>query len=168
MERMRLNGWIILYWVGYHVILGELSSYMGGLSCYTGWVIILNGWVIILTGWVIILNGWLSSYTGWVIILNAVDNLILAGWVIILNGWLSSYTGWVIILNAVDNPILAGWVIMLYWVGYHTNGSNDLRNFRMGTHRATLGTRLSQERKLGFNPPQFSSIFFLRRVWYPG
>ena len=26
MERMRVNGWIILYWVGYHVILGGLSS----------------------------------------------------------------------------------------------------------------------------------------------
>ena len=63
MERMRLNGWIILYWVGYHVVLGGLSSYMGELSCYAGWVIILNGWVIILNGWVIIL-------TGWVIILN--------------------------------------------------------------------------------------------------
>ena len=36
MERMRLNGWIILYWVGYHVVLGGLYF----SKKQTGWVLI--------------------------------------------------------------------------------------------------------------------------------
>ena len=67
MERMRLNGWIILYWVAFHVVLDGLASYIGGLSSYTGRVIILNA------ANNLVLSG-LSSYTGWVIILSEADN----------------------------------------------------------------------------------------------
>ena len=56
MERIRLNGWIILCWVGYHVLL--LGYHLNGLA-------------IILAGRDIIINGWF-------IILNAVDNLLLS------------------------------------------------------------------------------------------